>query len=73
MRRVLFASSEDVLESVQFLVYITWHQQCDGSVHIVPLEFNTNVYCRFHVDCDELFGSEGFLKWSASSVEQYWT
>ena len=57
--RVLLASSQDVLESVQCLAQINWHQQYDGSVHIVPLEFNPNVYCRFHVDCDELFGYEG--------------
>ena len=43
-------------------MHITWHRQCDSSVHIVPCEFNPNVYFRFHVDCDELFGYEGVLK-----------
>ena len=28
-------------------------------MHIVPREFNPNVYCRFHFDCGEVFGSEG--------------
>ena len=43
-------------------VHITCHRQCDSSVHIVPREFNPNVYCRFHVDCDDLFGSVGVWK-----------
>ena len=60
MRRVLFASSEDVMESVKCFLYITGHGQYDSSVHIIPCEFNPNVYCRVHVDCDEVFGSEGF-------------
>ena len=62
MGRVLLASSQDVLESVQCLVHINWHQKCDGSVYIFPLEFNPDVYCCLHVDCDEAFGSEGVLK-----------
>ena len=57
--RVILASSQYKLESVQCLVHITWHRKFDGSVHIVPREFNPNVYCLFHVDCDEVFGSEG--------------
>ena len=31
-------------------------------MHIIPREFNPNIYCCVHVDCDEVFGSEGVLK-----------
>ena len=43
-------------------MYITGHGQCDCSVNITPLEINPNVYCRVHVDGDEVLGSEGVLK-----------
>ena len=48
---------KDVLESMQCLVHITCHRQCVGSVYISLREFNPNVYCRFHVDCDKVIGS----------------
>ena len=59
MRRVLFASSEDVLESMQYFLYITGHGQCESSVHIIPRTINPNVYCCVHVDGDEVLGYEG--------------
>ena len=31
-------------------------------MHIIPREFNPNVYCRCHINCDKVFGSEGVLK-----------